>query len=53
MDLSSERILLTGGAGFLGRHVHAELRRVGVPDAQIVIPRQMSSGSLPWRGRRW
>jgi GDP-L-fucose synthase len=40
MELATQRIVLTGGAGFLGRHVHAELRRVGVPDSQIIIPRQ-------------
>jgi GDP-L-fucose synthase len=32
-----ERILVTGGAGFLGRHVVAELRRRGAND--IVVPR--------------
>src|SRR5262245_60178622 len=39
MDLTAQRILLTGGAGFLGRHVQAELRRAGVPDDHIVVPR--------------
>ena len=37
-DLSSARILLTGGAGFLGRAVEARLRTSGVRD--ITIPRR-------------
>ena len=37
-DLSSARILLTGGAGFLGRAVEGRLRSAGVRD--ITIPRR-------------
>jgi len=40
MDLAQERIVLTGGAGFLGCHVQAELRLAGVPDGHILIPRR-------------
>lgn len=40
MELGKQRILLTGGAGFLGRHVHAELRGAGVGEPQIIVPRQ-------------
>jgi GDP-L-fucose synthase len=36
-DLKSKKILVTGGRGFLGRHVKAELERRGA--AQIVAPR--------------
>jgi GDP-L-fucose synthase len=36
-DLKSKKILVTGGSGFLGRHVKAELERRGA--AQIVAPR--------------
>lgn len=39
-DLKTKRILLTGGAGFLGRHVVERLRARGVPDANICIPRR-------------
>jgi GDP-L-fucose synthase len=37
MDLSGKRIIVTGGSGFLGRHVVAELRRKGCKS--IVVPR--------------
>jgi len=40
MNLADQRIVVTGGAGFLGRHVCAELRRAGVPEDQILVPRR-------------
>jgi GDP-L-fucose synthase len=39
LDLRQQRILLTGGAGFLGRWVAAELAGRDVPTAQIFAPR--------------
>jgi GDP-L-fucose synthase len=39
MNLSNECILVTGGTGFLGTHVVAQLKRAGVPDSNILIPR--------------
>ncbi len=39
-NLRDKRIILTGGAGFLGRHVVDRLRARGVPDANIFIPRR-------------
>ena len=30
LDLTNERVLVTGGTGFLGRHVCARLERAGV-----------------------
>jgi GDP-L-fucose synthase len=38
MDLSQERIVVTGGAGFVGQHLQAELRRAGVPAERILVP---------------
>lgn len=39
-DLSNKRIILTGGAGFLGRCVVAGLARRGVPEKNVFIPRR-------------
>lgn len=38
LNLSTKRIVLTGGAGFLGRHVRDELLALGAHD--IVVPRR-------------
>lgn len=39
-DLPSKRIILTGGAGFVGRVIHQKLLARGVPAANIFIPRR-------------
>lgn len=39
LDLTQQRICVTGGAGFLGRFVIERLRREGVAADQIFIPR--------------
>ncbi len=38
LDLRTQRILLTGGAGFLGRAVRRALVARGVPDANVYAP---------------
>ncbi len=40
IDLAQERIVVTGGGGFLGRRVRAELLRGGVPAERILVPRR-------------
>ena len=39
MDLKNKKILLTGGAGFLGKEVHKKLIERGVKKKDIFIPR--------------
>lgn len=39
-DLAKKRIVVTGGAGFLGQAVVRVLRQRGVADEQIVVPRR-------------
>ena len=39
-ELAGKRIVVTGGAGFLGQAVVRVLRRRGVTDDQIVVPRR-------------
>ncbi len=38
MDLAKQRIVVTGGAGFLGRHLQARLVEEGVAEDRILVP---------------
>ena len=38
IDLRQQRIVITGGDGFLGRHVRAALREVGVAPGNVQVP---------------
>ena len=40
MDLSQERIVITGGDGFLGRHLQARLQQLGIEPDSLGIPHQ-------------
>ncbi|MFM9009637.1 MAG: NAD-dependent epimerase/dehydratase family protein, partial [Planctomycetota bacterium] len=40
IDLAAARIVVTGGAGFLGQAVTRVLRARGVPAERIVVPRR-------------
>ena len=39
MDLSNKKVIVTGGAGFLGTHTVAAFKKAGVPDSNIIVPR--------------
>jgi GDP-L-fucose synthase len=39
MDLTTQRICITGGAGFLGRAVCRQLIEQGVPESNLFVPR--------------
>ena len=38
IDLKKQRIVITGGDGFLGKHLQAELLGRGVPEENILVP---------------
>ncbi len=42
----NKRVIVTGGAGFLGRHIVSELIRQGVDPAQVIIPRSKQCNLL-------
>lgn len=48
LDLSKKRILVTGGAGFLGKQVVAELIKAGVNADKITIPRSKDYDLTQW-----
>lgn len=48
MDLRAKKILVTGGGGFLGSFVIAELQKQGVPAEQISVPRSRDVDLRTW-----
>ena len=38
MDLSTQRVVVTGGAGFLGKHLQAELLGRGLAEENLLVP---------------
>lgn len=48
MDLNNQRILVTGGAGFLGQHVVASLLAAGADKDLIDIPRSRDCDLRQW-----
>jgi len=46
--LEDKRVAVTGGAGFLGRHVVQQLKAKGVEDKNIVVPRSKRSDLRRW-----
>jgi len=49
MDWAKQRILISGGAGFLGSHVVKALRQRGVPPEHLTIPRRKTHDLRQWQ----
>lgn len=49
MDLSKQKILVTGGAGFLGKQVVAQLLAAGADREKISIPRSKDLDLCKWK----
>ena len=47
-DWRDKTVIVTGGGGFLGRHVVAALRARGLADHQIIVPRQADYDLRRW-----
>ncbi len=47
-DWTDKRVLVTGGAGFLGSYVVDGLRRRGLPDSAMTVPRSVTCDLRIW-----
>lgn len=48
MELAGKKILVTGGGGFLGTHLLAAMRRRGVKDTDLRVPRRKGLDLRVW-----
>ncbi len=48
LDLANQRILVTGGAGFLGKQVVAQLQQAGADLTKITVPRSRDYDLCQW-----
>ncbi|NJK60694.1 MAG: GDP-L-fucose synthase [Oscillatoriales cyanobacterium SM2_1_8] len=46
--LADKKVLVTGGAGFLGQHVLAQLQAAGVPPTNLTVPRSRDLDLRVW-----
>ena len=53
LDLKDKRILVTGGAGFLGRQVVSQLTQAGADPQKITVPDRATAISKRQNSKRY